>query len=241
MNDQGEHLLDMGLACTKGEVVPYINESSLAEGFIIPKKERLLNFLSKGHHQHHDNELKSQSRLISVLVGTRDGMQKWLRMCGPASSALWVEHPRCRGYCKGYYIGELKLVYRQRDYRMYESCVLLGCTLQLSIIKKPKKQKKKKMKDDHQEFDWIALRQREMARVHMIRDRACDNCLWERDTNWSIVVKATTFRQLSNMLSLRGALWEFRRLLRQVCHNVIHETNSTRPNIMKKITCCALL
>lgn len=221
MNDQGEHLFGMGLTCTKDEVVSYINEGSLAKGFIIPKKKRFSNFLSKGHHQHHDNALKSQSRLITVLVGTRDGMQKWLRMCGPASSALWIEDPRCRGYCKGYYIGELKLVHRQRDYHMYESCVLSGCTLHLSIIKNPKKQKKQKIKDDNLEFDWIALRQREMQQMHMVRDGACDNCLWKGDTNWSIVMKGTTFKQLSNMLSSRGALWEFRRLLRQVSHNVI--------------------
>lgn len=217
MND---HLFGMDSTCTKGEVVQYIDEDSLAEGFIMPKKESFLDLLSKGHHQHHDNALKSQSHLISVLVGTRDGMQNWLRMHGPASSALWIEHPRCRGYCKGYYTKELKLVYRQRDYHMYESCVLSGCTLHLSIIKKPKKQKKKNIKDDKLEFDWIALRQREMQQVHMIRDHACDNYLWKADTNWSIVVKAAIFKKLSNMLSLRGTLWEFRRLLQQVSHHV---------------------
>lgn len=212
-----------GLAFLKEK--PYID--GLSEGLVSPKRGSSKGSFFKHHSQADKAFFKSkQSRLISVLVGTQGGIEKWLKTSGPARCALWVEcaHPGPEDLAPKesnfQQKGLLKLVYRQRDAQAFYQPVLPESTLDISVIQNAGNEARRgssdSLYDEGKGHDWTGLRHREIHRRNLSQES--ENYLWTWETRWSIVMKVAAFKQLSNMLSPGGVLWEFRRLLLQVNH-----------------------
>ena len=219
----GPSLLPATLAFGREKSSPYSYASNLTEGFVIAKKGSLTGSFLKHHHQgskEFGSFEKDPSQVISVLVGTKDAIHKWLRMSGPARCALWIEQPSLEGsHGKNDSFATLELVYRQRDYQITHIQILQECKVVLSIARQSKSKRSRTLEfnEDDRDFDWSGLRQHELER--MDNGNASNAIRWWKGTTtmrWYILMKVLAFKQLNNMLSPGGALWEFRRLLLQV-------------------------
>ena len=215
-------LLPATLAFGREKTSPYSFAGNLAEGFIVAKKgSSTKSFLR--HHCQGSNEgsfEKDPLRIISVLVGTRDAIHKWLRMSGPARCALWIEHASLEcNYEKNGLSTTLELVYRQRDYQITHIQILQECKVILLIAQQPKLKQSKtpEINEDDCDFHWGGLRQRDLEQMNH-GDAGNGIGWWKQATSmkWYVLMEVSAFKQLSNMLSPGGALWEFRRLLLQV-------------------------
>lgn len=215
-------LLPAMLAFGREKTSPYSSAGNLAEGFVVAKKGSSTGSFLKHHHQgfNEGSFQKDPSQIISVLVGTRDAIHKWLHMSGPARCALWIERvPLESNHEKNDLLATLELVYRQRDYQITHVQILQECKVVLSNVRQSKSKRSRTpdtSEDDH-EFDWSGLRQRELEQVNY-GDVNSGFGWWKGASTmrWYILMKLAAFKQLNNMLSPGGALWEFRRLLLQV-------------------------
>jgi len=200
---------------------PYNFASDLAEGILIAKKGLSKKTFLKQYCQgsieaYFDND---PSCTISVLVGTRDAIHKWLRMSGHARCALWIEHDLLEGgHERVDSFAKLELVYRQRDYRVFHVQVLQKCKLILSLARqlKSKQSRTTEISKDDCEFEWNGLQQFKHKWVG--NENKSNGADWWKETTmrWYILMKVPAFKKLKNMLSPGGALWEFRRSLLQV-------------------------
>lgn len=204
------------LAFEKEKAMPHNFMRDLAEGFIVVKTRSSTGSLLKCHGSRQVSRGNDPLHGISVLVGTRDAIHNWLRLCGPGKSILWIEHGFSKGNCHEGHdssLVSLELVYRQRDYRFTHVHVLHGCKLAL-FASKPTRTKKNKVVEvgeDGRDLDWSGLGDQEFKLASHIDTKETSTIM-----QWHILMKAIAFKKLNTMLAHGGALWEFRRLLLQV-------------------------
>lgn len=215
-------LIPATFAFKREKASPYNSAGNLAEGFVVAKRGSSTSSFLK-HNRQGSNEgsfEKDPSQMISVLVGTRDAIHKWLRISGPARCALWIEREssECK-HKRNDSSGSLELVYRQRDYQITHIQLLQGCKVFLSNAQQSKSKRSRTLEinEDEHDYYWSGLKQQEIEKMN--HGDAKNGIRWWRgatSTRWYILIKILAFKKLNNMLSPGGALWEFRRLLMQV-------------------------
>lgn len=211
---------------------PYSFAGELAEGLLIAKNGLSKKNFLKQYCQGTLGASLDVPCIISVLVGTRDAIHKWLRMSGYARCVLWIEHVISEN-CNEKVVScpKLELVYRKRDYEVSHVQILQGCKLFLSFPQQlnNKKNKTKEISENVNKLDLIALQQCEIKQVDY-KNESNRMRFWKKTRRMQcyILMKVPSFKKLKNMLSPGGALWEFRRLLLQVrkcyCYMIKYKT-----------------
>ncbi len=234
----------------------------LAEGFIRPKKKVSLSrlpFFTQQSKATDDQEAfffqrnkaaatddqeaffqSKRSRRVSVLVGSREAISKWLKLSASGRCALWVElcRPEAQGSLKASSKnsaaaqGMLKLAYRLRSQdALFFQPVLPEVVVNFSRIKPKTKSnktlKKKQTHDDDDDDDdeddnytehleWSGLRQKQRDKRQSSSQEEIGKPNWKAPLQWSLLISVDAFKHLIIMLFPGGVLWAFYCLLSQV-------------------------
>ncbi|EFJ21503.1 hypothetical protein SELMODRAFT_417290 [Selaginella moellendorffii] len=173
---------------SEGIIFPEREESAL-QACLFRNKSRIREFFSEAR-------VSKEPVLVRVLVGSKEGIEKWLKVSGPASCCLWVEisdDRLTRGIVPSsgeeFFTSQVKLAYRFRAVTASYLTILAGTFVVLAAYRKSR-------------FE--------------LREKGGGTEVHSLFVKWLLIMPATAFHQLLCMVEPGGVLAEFQIVLRQL-------------------------